>query len=64
MVNKFSYDKAIAEIEQIIDEIENDALDVDKLSEKVKKATTLIQQCKKKLSDTKAEVDNLLNYLE
>ncbi len=64
MTNKFSYDKAIDEIESIIEEIENETLDVDKLSEKVKRASSLIQQCKKKLADTKAEVDHLLNNLE
>lgn len=64
MTQKFSYEKAIAEIETIIDEMVNQELNVDELSIKVKKVTQLIKSCKKKLTDTKAEVDDLLNQIE
>lgn len=59
MPGKFSYEKAILEIETIIDEIENETLNMDELSDKVKYVAQLIKSCKKKLVDTKAEVDQL-----
>lgn len=64
MSNKFSYEKAMLEIEAIIEEIENDTLSVDQVSEKVKQVAHLIKSCKKKLVDTKAEVDQLFKDLE
>jgi exodeoxyribonuclease VII small subunit len=64
MSAKFSYDKAILEIETIIEEIENGSLNVDELSEKVKYVAQLIKSCKKKLTDTKAEVDLLLKTMD
>ncbi|MFA6402845.1 MAG: exodeoxyribonuclease VII small subunit [Salinivirgaceae bacterium] len=64
MATKFSYEKSILEIESIIEEIENDSLNVDELSEKVKHVAHLIKSCKKKLSDTKFEVDQLLKAMD
>ncbi len=55
MATKFSYEKSILEIESIIEEIENNSLNVDELSDKVKHVAQLIKSCKKKLSDTKSE---------
>ena len=64
MSTKFSYEKAVAEIEAIIEEIENEELSVDELSNKVKKVSALLKSCKKKLTDTKGEVDQLLSEME
>ncbi len=64
MANKFSYEKSILEIESIIEEIENDSLNVDELSDKVKHVAQLIKSCKKKLADTKSEVDQLLKAMD
>ena len=64
MPTKFSYEKAITEIETIIEEIETEGLSVDDLSVKVKKVALLLKQCKSKLTDTKGEVDQLLQDME
>jgi len=64
MATKFSYEKSILEIESIIEEIENNSLNVDELSDKVKHVAQLIKSCKKKLSDTKSEVDQLLKAMD
>jgi exodeoxyribonuclease VII small subunit len=64
MAAKFSYEKAIAQIEAIIEDIENEDLNVDELSEKVKEVSILLKNCKKKLVDTKGEVDQLLIDME
>ena len=52
MGGKFSYTKAIEEINRILNDIENGELDVDKLSAEVAKAIKLIEQCKDKLRKT------------
>jgi exodeoxyribonuclease VII small subunit len=61
---KITYKEAIIEIEQILEEIENEEIDVDELSEKVQKATSLIKICKDKLRATEEEVEKTLNDME
>lgn len=57
---KLSYKEAIQEVEEILQQIENEELDVDELSEKVKKAATLLKWCREKLRSTEEEVDSIL----
>lgn len=59
-----SYNEAIAEIEEIINTIESGDLDVDELSEKVKRVSYLLKWCRQKLSKTAEETDNILKELE
>lgn len=47
-----SYQAAMAELQQIVELVENQDLDVDELSEKVKHALELIQFCKGRLKTT------------
>ncbi|PVX52566.1 exodeoxyribonuclease VII small subunit [Balneicella halophila] len=57
---KMTYSEAMAEIEQVIKEIENDELDVDLLSVKVKRVAYLLEVCKNKLYKTEQEVEEIL----
>jgi exodeoxyribonuclease VII small subunit len=59
-----TYNEAMAEIEKILAEIENENLDLDFLSEKVKKATELITLCKDKLKKTDEEIEKLLEKMD
>ena len=59
-----SYKEAVSEIEEILFKIENDELDVDELSAKVKQVSTLIAFCKKKLHETEIEVEKILKDIE
>ncbi len=61
---KVSYNEAIAEIEEILQKIENEELDVDDLSEKVKRVSALIKICKEKLYKTEEEVEKILKEIE
>ena len=61
---KFSYEKAVEEIENIIEEIELEELNVDDLSVKVKKVAQLLRDCKGKLQETKDDVNNLLTDIK
>lgn len=64
MTVKFSYEKSIAEIEQIISEIENEGLNVDQLADKVEHVANLLKKCKQKLMDTKAQVDDMIKNID
>ncbi len=55
-----AYKEAIEEIDAILEEIEDESIDVDLLTEKVKRATKLIKYCKEKLKKTDDEVKNVL----
>jgi exodeoxyribonuclease VII small subunit len=57
---KTSYNEAIAEIEEILEKIESEELDVDELSEKVKRVSSLIRLCREKLLQTEEEVGKIL----
>jgi exodeoxyribonuclease VII small subunit len=61
---KMTYKEAVAEIEEILEKIEQEELDVDELSEKVKRVSFLIRYCKEKLHKTNAEVENILREME
>ena len=47
-----SYQAAMDELETIVQAVENEELDVDQLSEKVKHALNLISYCKHRLKNT------------
>ncbi|MBN2598396.1 MULTISPECIES: exodeoxyribonuclease VII small subunit [Labilibaculum] len=61
---KTSYRDAITEIEETIASIENDELDVDDLSDKVKRVSELLVICKEKLHNTEKEVEKILNEMD
>jgi exodeoxyribonuclease VII small subunit len=60
---EFSFNEAVKEIEKILQNIESGDLDVDKLSEHVKKASELIKQCQKKLRSTEEEINSIFKDL-
>ncbi len=59
MASKQTYEKAVSELQQIIDELQNEVVSMDDLSAKVKRAAELIAWCRQKLRDTSAEIDRL-----
>jgi exodeoxyribonuclease VII small subunit len=59
-----SYNEAINEIEDILSKIENEELDVDDLSSKVKRVSMLIKKCKKKLTETEDQVQKILEDID
>lgn len=64
MSEKIKYQDAFEELQQIVTEIEEGEISVDELSEKVKRAAQLIKICKSKLTQTEANVDQILKELE
>jgi exodeoxyribonuclease VII small subunit len=61
---EFSFSGAVNEIEKIVSSIETGALDIDKLSREVKRATELIKECRKKLKSTEEEINSIFKDLD
>jgi len=59
-----SYSRALAELEQIISEIEGEDIDVDILAEKIKRAAFLVKFCKTRLRNAEEEVKKVLAEIE
>lgn len=57
---KLTYEKALAELQSIVNDLEEDAIGIDQLSEKINRAAELIGFCREKLRSTEEEVDRLL----
>jgi exodeoxyribonuclease VII small subunit len=61
---KFSYNASMAEVEQILESLNKNDLDVDELSQKVERATELLQLCKRKLYETEQEIQAVFDEKE
>jgi exodeoxyribonuclease VII small subunit len=59
----FTYEEAFAELQTIVSEIELGDTSIDELAEKVKRATQLMDICKRKLTDTEINVQKILEDL-
>lgn len=64
MSEEIKYDEAFEELQTIVNDIEDGEISVDELSKKVKRASELIQICKKKLTSTEEDVNKILEELE
>jgi len=64
MKKEQTYEKAYAELKEIIRELEDETISVDRLSEKVKRARELLQYCREKLVMTEEEVKKVLGEEE
>ncbi len=63
-MENMTYEYAFKELEEITRAIENEAVSVDILSEKVKRASYLIEYCQKKLRQTEDEVGKIIKQME
>ena len=61
---EMSFNEAVKEIERILQDIEQGDLDIDKLSQEVKRAAELIKFCQKKLRTTEEEINSIFKDLE
>ncbi len=58
------YSKAVKRLEEILNKIENEEIDVDELSERVKEAVSLIKICKGKIEKAEMEVKQVVKDFE
>lgn len=58
---KLTYNEAIAELELIVKQIENEEIDLDMLTDMVKRADYLCKFCMSKLKSTEEEVKSIIS---
>lgn len=58
------YAQAFDELQKILEAMDQGEVDVDELSEKVKRAAELIEFCQKRLRDTELQVKRVMQKLE
>lgn len=61
---EFSYNEAVAEIEEILLQLEKDDTDIDELAGKVKRVSSLIKLCRQKLRVTEKEVEKIIDDIQ
>jgi len=64
MDNNIKYEEAVAQLETILKKMESNQLDIDSLTEQLKKAQQLVKLCKDKLTKTDEEIQKILNAEE
>lgn len=58
-----TYGEAMTQIEEILEKIESGELDVDELTDKVKRVANLLDICRKKLKTTETEIQKVIEGL-
>jgi len=59
-----TYSEALQDLQVILDKIESGDLDVDVLTEEIKKASVLLKFCKEKLYKADTEIKKVLDNLD
>ena len=59
-----TYSECINELEDILERIENGDLEVDVLTEEIKKASEFIKSCKEKLYKADEEIRKILDKID
>lgn len=58
------YAAAMAELEQILEELEGEDPDVDLLANRVERAATLIEICRRRIANASIQVERVVTALE
>lgn len=62
---KITYDEAVAELEQILKELEtNENINMDNIATKVKRAAVLVEFCKKQLHELDSDIQKMMEELD
>lgn len=62
---KLTYTEAVAELEKILAELENNSeVNMDVIAEKVKRAAVLMEFCKKQLHELDDELEKMIEQLD
>lgn len=59
-----TYQQALQELTDIVQQLENESIPIDELAEKVKRASALINYCQSRLTATDSEVKKIISQLE
>jgi exodeoxyribonuclease VII small subunit len=58
------YADAVAELESILDELEGEAVDVDVLASRVRRAAVLIRLCRERIAGASLEIEHIVAELD
>lgn len=61
---ELGYGEAMTELEAILDELEGDQLDVDRLAGRVQRASELLKICRTRIARAQADVDHIVADLD
>jgi len=63
--SKLTYTDSVTELEKILAELENDSeINMEMISEKVKRAAQLLENCKKQLHEIDTDLEKILENLD
>jgi len=62
--DEIGYEAALAELEEILEEIEGADVDVDVLAERVKRAAELVKVCRDRIAAAKLHVEQVVADVE
>lgn len=62
--NEIGYADAVAELDEILDELDDDTIDIDVLSERVERAAELIAICRSRISVANERVASIVLGLQ
>jgi exodeoxyribonuclease VII small subunit len=58
------YAEALAELEAILDELEDGEVDVDRLADRVRRAAALVELCRGRVDEARVEVTRIVAELD
>lgn len=61
---ELGYADAVAELESILTEIEDESVDIDTLAAKVRRAAVLIRLCRDRISGARLEIEQIVQELD
>lgn len=62
--SEIGYKDALAELDQILDELDGDTVDVDRLGARVKRAAELIALCRGRIASARVEIESVVADLD
>lgn len=62
--SEIGYADAVAELDEILDELDDEAIDIDVLSERVERAAQLISICRSRISAANSRVASIVESLQ
>ena len=62
--DELNYADSLAELDRILEELEDETLDVDTLADRVERASILIRFCRSRISAAKMQVEQIVADLD
>lgn len=62
--DELTYSTAVSELDAILNELEDEALDVDVLASRVERASTLIRFCRGRITSARTQVEQIVVDLD